>query len=88
MSHASSSLHSLQTLRSLSGDQVQALSTIGITNLGDLLAYQPLRAAQYLRAARDKLLRREEVLAYVDQTHRSKSLDELLAASHSPKRTC
>jgi hypothetical protein len=79
-SQVTSNLHSLQTLRSLSGDQVQALSTIGIGNLGDLLAYQPLRAAQYLRAARDKLLRREEVLAYVDQAHRSKSLDELLAA--------
>lgn len=81
MSYADSSLHSLQTLRSLSGNQVQALSTIGIGNLGDLLAYQPLRAAQYLRAARDQLLRRDEVMAYVDQAHRSKSLDELLAAS-------
>src|SRR3954451_2201314 len=75
------SFKSLATLQSLDAQAVQHLRELGITNLADLLAYPPLRYARYLRAARDKLLRREEVIGYVDDSQQSKEVDELLEAS-------
>ena len=81
MEHFKSPLRSLHTLSSLNGDQVEALSELGIANLGDLLAYPPLRSARYLRAARDKLLRREEVIGYIDDSQKSKGIEELLDSS-------
>ena len=75
------SFKSLATLQSLDAQGVQHLRDLGITNLADLLAYPPFRYARYLRAAQDKLLRREEVIGYVDDAQQSKEVGELLDAS-------
>ena len=61
-----SSFHSLRTLSSISDEQVELLRKLGITNLGDLIAYQPFRYAQFVLAAKDQLLRKDEILGYLD----------------------
>lgn len=81
MENSSSPFHSLYTLNSLNSEQIVALRELSITNLGDLLAYPPFRYARYVRAARDRLLRPEEALGYVDGAVRTKPLDELLESS-------
>jgi len=81
MDHTKSTFHSLSTLSSLDREQVEALKELSITNLADLLAYPPFRYARYLRAARDRLLRREEVIGYVDDALKTKEIDELLESS-------
>lgn len=75
------SFHSLYTLSSLNSEQIAALKELNITNLGELLAYPPFRYARYLRAAQDKLLRREEVIGYVDDAQQGNEIKELLEAS-------
>ena len=57
MDHLESSSHSLNILSSLNSEQIESLRQLGITNLGDLLAYAPFRRARYIRAAKDCLLR-------------------------------
>src|SRR4051812_3118195 len=74
-------LKSLVTLQSLDADGIDRLRELEIVNLGDLLGYPPFRHARYLRAARDNLLRRDEVIGYVDGAHQKKTLDDLLEAS-------
>lgn len=71
----------LHTLSSLDSKQIEVLRALGITNLAELLSYPPFRYARYLRAARDKLLRREEVIGYVDTAQQGKEIAELLGAS-------
>jgi hypothetical protein len=72
---------SLGTLESLDADSVVRLRKLGINNLADLLAYQPFRHARYVRAACDRLLRREEVIGYIDDTQQAMKLEEMLEAS-------
>ncbi len=81
MDQLKSPFHTLHTLSSLDSKQIEALRELGITNLADLLSYPPFRYARYLRAARDKLLRREEVISYVDRAEQGKEIAELLEAS-------
>jgi len=81
MQHAQFPLRSLHTLASLTSDQIAVLRELDITHLGDLLAYPPLRSARYLCAVRDQLLRREDVMPYIDAAHRAKSVEELLRSS-------
>ena len=71
-------LTSLATLRSLDAAAIDDLRQLGVNNLGDLLAYGPFRHARYLRAAHDNLLRREEVIDYVDAAVRGRTVDEIL----------
>jgi hypothetical protein len=73
-----SSFHSLRTLSSISDEQVELLRKLGITNLGDLIAYQPFRYAQFVLAAKDQLLRKDEILGYLDESVRKKNLIEIL----------
>lgn len=78
MTSMSSSFHSLRTLTSINDEQVDLLRKLGITNLGDLIAYQPFRYARFVRAAKDQLLRKDEVLAYLDESVRKKDLAAIL----------
>lgn len=81
MNNLTPPFQSIYTLSSLDSVQIEALRELNITNLADLLAYPPFRYARYIRAARDKLLQRTEVIAYVDAAHQNKAIDELLMAS-------
>jgi len=78
MRNLHSSFHSLRTLSSISDEQVELLRKLGITNLGDLIAYQPFRYARFVQAARDQLLHKDEVLGYLDVSARKKDLVEIL----------
>jgi len=70
--------YSLHTLQSLSSEQIEHLHTLGIANLSDLLAYQPFRYAQFIQAANDNLLRKDEIAAYLDTSVQQKELHEIL----------
>lgn len=72
------SFHSLRTLSSVSDKQIELLRKLGITNLGDLIAYQPFRYAQFVLAAKNQLLRKDEILSYLDEAVRKKNLVEIL----------
>jgi RecG-like helicase len=76
-----SNFKSLATLQSLDSGAIQCLGELGITNLGDLLGYPPFRYARFLRAAKDNLLRRDDVIRYVDDALQTKTIEELLDAS-------
>jgi len=76
-----SNFKSLATLQSLDSGAIQSLGELGITNLGDLLGYPPFRYARFLRAAKDNLLRRDDVIRYVDDALQTKTIEELLDAS-------
>jgi hypothetical protein len=78
-----SNFRSLATLQSLDAQKLGHLRELGITNLGDLLAYPPLRYAQYVKAAKNGLLRKEEIAGYLDEAAHDMGIDELLAASAS-----
>jgi hypothetical protein len=71
--------HSLMTLESVNAEKIELLRQLGINNLGDLLAYEPFRYAGYVRAAKDRMLRKEEIVGYLDQSVRDKDLREILA---------
>lgn len=86
MDTARTRFHTLHTLSSLDGSQIDALRDLGIQNLADLLAYQPFRYARYLRAADDNILRREEVIGYVDAAARGRTLAEILRSATSVLR--
>lgn len=81
MDQLKSPFHTLHTLSSLDSEKIKALRELGITNLADLLAYPPFRYARYLRAMKDKLLQREDVIGYVDRAEQGKEIAELLKAS-------
>ncbi len=72
--------YGLATLRSLDSQAIEHLHSLGINNLGDLLAYQPLRYARFVRAAKDQLLSKEEIIPYLDKAVREKSLTEIIDA--------
>lgn len=76
-----SNFRSLATLQSLNAEKIEHLRKLGITNLGDLLAFQPFRYARFVRAAKDQLLRKEEIVAYLDEAVRDQDVDQVLAAS-------
>ncbi len=78
-----SNFRSLATLASLDDAKIEALHALGISTLGDLLAYQPFRNARFIRAAKDRFLRKEEIVAYLDQAVRGKSLADILASPAS-----
>lgn len=78
MTFLGSSFHSLRTLSSISDEQVELLRKLGITNLGDLIAHQPFRYARFVLAAKDQLLRKDEIMGYLDQSVRKKDLVEIL----------
>lgn len=73
-----SSFRTLHTLSSIGDEQVELLRKLGITNLGDLIAYQPFRYARFILAAKDQLLRKDEILGYLDVSVRKKDLVEVL----------
>jgi hypothetical protein len=75
-----SHFRSLATLQSLDAQKLALLRKLGITNLGDLLAYPPLRYAQFVMAAKNGLLRTEEIAAYLDDAAHDLEIDEVLAA--------
>lgn len=81
MDYSKHTFHSLFTLSSVNSKQIETLRELSINNLADLLAYPPFRYSRYLRAAKDKLLRREEVIGYVDDAQQGKGIDELFEAS-------
>ncbi len=64
---------------SLNSDGIEQLRKLGIANLGDLLAFPPFRYARYVRGAADHLLRKDEVLAYLDVSAHTKEPHEMLA---------
>jgi hypothetical protein len=78
MTSLGSSFHSLRTLSSISEEQVELLRKLGITNLGDLIAHQPFRYARFVLAAKDQLLRKDEILGYLDESVRKKDLVVIL----------
>lgn len=75
-----SNFRSLATLQSLDAQKLVLLRKLGITNLGDLLAYPPLRYAQFVKAAKNGLLRKEEITAYLDEAAHGLEIDDVLAA--------
>ncbi len=75
-----SNFRSLATLQSLNAQKLELLRKLGITNLGDLLAYSPFRYAQFIRAAKNGLLRKDEIVSYLDDAAQDLGIDEVLAA--------
>jgi hypothetical protein len=57
----------LATLESVDAARLEALRTLEIRTIGDLLSFQPFRHARYVGAAMDGLLRRDDVLPYIDR---------------------
>ena len=75
-----SSFYSLRTLSSISEEQVELLRKLGITNLGDLIAFQPFRYARFVVAAKDQLLKKDEIASYLDESVQKKNLEDILAS--------
>jgi hypothetical protein len=73
-----SRFHTLATLESLSDDNILNLRKLGISNLGDLLAYQPFRQARFVRAAKDRLLTKDVIAPYLDDTVQPQDLTTIL----------
>jgi hypothetical protein len=71
--------YSLHTLQSVETEDLQLFRQLGISNLGDLLAYQPYRYAGFVRAAQEKMLNREEVMPYLDEAVQGEDLHRLLS---------
>jgi hypothetical protein len=71
---------SLTTLDSVTDAAVPLLHDLGIDTLGDLLAFEPIRQACFVRAARDRELRLRDVHPYVDAEARRLSAQQLLDA--------
>jgi len=78
-----SGFRTLATLSSVDEQGIEVLRGLGISNLGDLLAYQPFRRARFIRAAADQLLRKEDVVGYLDEAVRKKAMAEILASPAS-----
>ena len=49
----------LYNLKSLNRESIEILKRLGVANLHDLLAHPAFRNARQVRAARDKILRKE-----------------------------
>ncbi len=71
----------LATLRSMDPDHPPVLEELGIHTIGDLLAFPPWRRARYVMAARDRLLRKEEILHAIDDSVHDRSIEQLADAS-------
>lgn len=78
MESLDSSFHTLRNLNSITDEQIELLRKLGITNLGDLLSYHPFRYARFVQAASDQLLRKDEILNYLEGSIRNKDLSEIL----------
>lgn len=75
-----SSFYSLHTLSSIGEAQVKLLQKLGIKNLGDLIAFQPFRYARFVAAAKERLLKKDEIECYLDESVQRKSLTDILAS--------
>ena len=80
MSHKNPQLYSLTTLESLDAGKIEHIRALGIHNIGDLIGFQPFRYARHIRAAKDGLLRRDEIDQYLDESAQPKALEEILDA--------
>ena len=75
------SFRSLHTLQSIRPHDVPHLTSLGINNLSDLLAFQPIRIAMHVRAAAEGFLRPDEILPYLDNAVHDTPPRELLQGS-------
>lgn len=72
---------SLTTLDSVDDAAVPLLHELGIDNIGDLLAYEPIRQAGFVRAAREGEVRLSEILGYVDAAVHGLDAQQILDSS-------
>lgn len=68
----------LYNLKSLNRESIEILKRLGVANLHDLLAHPAFRNARQVRAARDKILRKEEVMMFVIDSFQNEKLDKIL----------
>lgn len=80
MQSLDSSFHSISTMSSCSSEQIGLLLRLGIRNIGDLLAYEPFRCARFILAAHDQLLRKDEIVHYLDESVSGRDLGEILTS--------